>query len=295
VELYNTTRSWFVGSIPLSLAGGLATYMAQSSLQEFESVLAPITALVKALGQVVTASLEALEVSSEKIGLDILLRYVGEGIDWSSQNILMPFIRLFANQAVLISSGASGMSAVGYTSYVLVTKDAQEVMSISKVNQLFGHDEEIRQSIDALVEDLARLVSIDPEKQAKLKNLIGDEVIRQAQENDYSTKESDYDIDVVKIMTDNNIVDPGVALVLANAEKLYEISSQSPSAAAQSPVTMDLLVQNVDKVAALSVVLQKAIESGEIKNKDLEQDILALVGSVESKLKLAGYMLEEQQ
>lgn len=291
---YETIRGYFLGAVPTSSAVGLAVFLGKSSLEEMKSVLAPITFLAKQMVRSSTYSSEKSSQLLQALYVDRSLEHSYNLAKFSFENIIYPVAQMFGfliNKATLISSGTSSVGTIAGTSIFLLSNSTEEALSIEAVNKLLGQDKAVQKKVDDFIEDMSAIFELSPSDKEALKIALMDKILTQALENEFSSNQEDYDIDILKLMLDQNIIPKESYMIVKNLNSLFETLEKRTSKV--SELDQKVLATKVNQISLLSAILFKTLEEKRINDPKTEEQITYLLGSVQAKLSLMGMISKD--
>jgi hypothetical protein len=187
---YQIAKATYLGSVPTSGMGIAAASLGRTASAEVRFLIEPLTALARSSARGFAVSADKVEVFSRATGLEYVLKQTSTASSKFVESVIIPISRIFITKGTLISSGASGTSAIFAGSMTFIVNDSTEIMSWESARNLLGQDKVIRGRIDSLVSDLAAIFDLTPAEQDKLKLAIYDESMSQAVANKFSTDAS---------------------------------------------------------------------------------------------------------
>ncbi len=287
---YQKLRLYYLGSTPTSIMGGIATYTGAESLKRVEFLFKPLTYLAR-------QSWASAEFGSNQIEKFLDLIHFDKVTDFSSkqservwEHVLQPILKLIITKNTAISSGSLSAGGIFAGSVFFMMNDAKEAMTWSQVRNVIGQDNTIRTRIDGLVAGIAPIVNLSPDGQAKLKVLIYDDVLRQAVENKFSEDASKYSLDVIELMSKNNLVDSSTVAAL---ESIKTLSRSLDIKAGQKLAPKQEIVANIDVALELAAVIEAQLASGNITNQNTVNKLQGMLGALHANLTLVGFNLKK--
>ncbi|MEK2687945.1 hypothetical protein [Bdellovibrio sp. GT3] len=291
---YTYLRTAYLGGVPTSSVTIGAGYLGVESVKKVEFVLVPLTMVLRSIQTMGKLSIEGLDKFSIATGLDKVLEQSvessGKSMEFTYERIIEPVIKLLINKHTMLSSGTSSASASAAGSFFFMMNDSKEAMSMSQVRSILGQDKVIRSRIDAEVRGLSEIFSLNADQQSQLKIAIYDDIIRQAVANKFSEDSSLYNLDVIKLMADKNIVDRNATTAALKVRNLIKGLTSSEQVDAN---TKELAIQNTEMALQLAALLESQLTSNNVRDPQVRTEIERMLGSVSAKLALIGFNLKK--
>ncbi|WP_413584931.1 hypothetical protein [Bdellovibrio sp. HCB274] len=291
---YTYLRTAYLGTVPTSSVTIGAGYLGVESVKKVEFVLVPLTMVLRAIQHMGKLSIEGLDRFSIATGLDKVLEQSvessGNSMRLTWEHLIQPVVQLLINKHTMLSSGTSSASASAAGSFFFMMNDSKEAMSLSQVRSVLGQDKVVRSRIDAEVRGLSEIYNLSTDQQAQLKIAIYDDIIRQAVANKFSDDSSLYNLDVIKLMADKNIVDRNATTAALKVRNLVKGLSSSEQVDAN---TKELAIQNTEMALQLAALLESQLTSNNVRDPQVRAEIERMLGSVSSKLALIGFNLKK--
>ncbi|WP_413575380.1 hypothetical protein ACLVWU_13745 [Bdellovibrio sp. HCB290] len=291
---YTYLRTAYLGGVPTSSVTIGATYLGVESVKKVEFVLKPLTLVLRAIQTMGKLSVEGIERFSIATGLDKVLEQSfdssGKSVEYTYERVIRPVLQVLINKHTTLSSMTSSASASAAGSFFFMMNDSKEAMSVSQVRNILGQDQVIRTRIDAEVRGLSEIFNLNADQQSQLKIAIYDDIIRQAVANKFSEDSSLYNLDVIKLMADKNIVDRHATSAALEVRALIGKLTSSEQVDAN---TKELALQNADMALQLAALLESQLTTNNVKDPAIRADIERMLGSVSSKLALIGFNLKK--
>lgn len=290
IKKYGTYKASFLGAVPTSIAGSAAIYTTGEFLKTVESVLAPITALLRGIYSVLQVSSTHLETVLTFLKVDKALEL---SVDSSKQTytlLIEPVIKLLITKNTAISSASSAAVGTAGTSSFLLMNDAKEAMTTAQVRSLLGQDDLIKSRINQAADSTADIFNLSSQEKDVLKIAIYDNILEQAIKNKFSSDASLYKLDVLEILVSKNLISVATADA---AKKLRGIANGDIVSEKSQEEVRTLLLQNLDATLALAAVIEQQLNSGKVTDKVLAAELQRMLGSLTAKLALIGFNLKQ--
>jgi len=276
---YDRLRNSVFASMPVTSVGLLTGYATKGSFEEFQSVVGAITAVVKFIGRGVIKGLHMSWDLLEKIGIDKILNASGTSSEkvW---NFIQPVVKIFITKGALTMSAAlSGSAILGASSFML-THDAESALTHSTIRSILGEDKALQKQTDAVVVDLSAIFDLNASQQAIFKEALLEEVTKQGIANKFRS-DVKYDINIVKILADRNLISREEAVAAELYKKMYDASTSHRA----DLNDLEKLKVQVDAITALSAILEEISLSGRL-NAQSDKEVADLLMNTERNLKL---------
>jgi len=278
---YNTIRNLVFASLPMSVVGAATVFLAQRSAKEFESVLAPVTALIKFLMNGLVESAKQVWKVSEALRIDKVLEQSGQSLKWSIE-ALEPILKIFISKGFGISvATVSGSATLGASSFLIWNSRAEGALNYATARSLLGYDRDVKRNVDAAVTDLSEIFSLNAKDEAQFKDALFDEVVKQAIDQKFDRR-AKFNVDAVSLLSKKNIISPEQA---AAANALRELTTVAMTRRTDKASDQELLIHNIDTVTALCAVLEAMVESGKLSESE-EKEVRQLLGNAKRNLKI---------
>lgn len=286
---YDRIESIYMNTVPTSSVTLAAIGLVGYSVQKVDFKFELLTKLFRASGDSLEWSGKHLTRSSEKIGLD-------RAFDWSSKRsektweFIAAVLKPLITRNVKLFSGTGSAVSVAAGSVYFVSNDSNTAMSWDTVRALLGQDAVVRARVDELVSGIAPIINLSADGQAKLKVLIFDDIIRQAKDNDFDPDARKYSLDLVDLMTKNQLIDGNMSNALKSIQAVTE--SITPEKGGSMSVA-DATRQHVGVSLALAAILETQLKSDKVKNPSTRAEIQRMLGALNANLMLVGYSLKK--
>jgi len=224
-EKYNMARSSVLGGSVVPTAALIGTgALVKESFEHTKSVSDSINQLIAMLKPGVVWSSEQLEKIYELAAVEWSSDVLGRSSEQVWKSSLEPAFKLLFNQYTGYAAGASSGSGALALSSVLVTNDANEIMTKASARKLLGQDKAMSLALDKALAGPRSIYNMADADYAKFKEAVAAKMLERAISNKFKTKDRDgnalnYKVDFVKVMADERIGDPKVVLA---AQKLQE-------------------------------------------------------------------------
>ena len=257
-------------SVPASVVGGAVSSQAKVLGEVFKSVLAPITALIKAVAASSVAvgefSSQISTTSSKAIHLDQILEFSSKTSVQSYQKIIAPIVaKLVFKGSTELFNVLIGVGSL-YGSFMYVFGDKQNNVAGDMARSMFGYNRELRMNIDTLTKSLAAVYDIPADKQAVFKEKLFNAMLIEAKRNGFKS-DAEYSVDVLKLMAKNNIITTEQAIVANNLKTIADQATEAQVGAEKRDARKELK-QNVDTVIVLTAILEEIYENGNLSSAD---------------------------
>lgn len=287
-ETYNRIRLGVFAPIVMTPFAISVGFSARQSAKTFESVLAPITAVLRAVAELVAQSGEALWNILEALKIDKSLDWSGDVVK-ASYEALKPIIEVFISKGALISSGTvSGSAMLGASSF-LVLNDAEVALTHKQVAQLLGYDSNLKNKVDLAVTEVGSAFNFDLTNRSLLRDELVNEIYKQAAEKGFDHN-AEYTIDVIGLMKKNNLISQEQYMTTLLYQDLYKATALGTL---ETRPGLERLRDSVDHIAAVCAVLHELIENGKLNKKDrmealyMHDNALKVLGFIKNNLELA--------
>lgn len=256
---YNNIRNGVFASLPMLATTIGVGFSARGSVEEFKSVLEPVTAILVAIAQSIAESGRMVWKSLEAIGIDRLL-----AASWDSLVGLAKIFQSFFTAGGAISSlTVLGSGTLGASSYMVWNPTTEDALGTEKVRALLGYNEELQSKLEKVTGELGNAFDLNVVQQATFREAATEELAAQAVANKFS-RDAKYSIDVLKILREKSLVSRGTLDAVEVYKELYERSIFD----SDSFNDVEILVRNVDSIAALSAVLESLLNEGRLSRED---------------------------
>jgi hypothetical protein len=188
-------------------------------------------------------------------------RITDKSSTWSSDKI-RPVFKLIFTKGMGYAAGSSVAGSSLATSIYLYRNDSREIMSSATARYLLNYDEAFNRKLDDLVSKAAAIYTLEPYKQALLRNGIRTELMRQAIEKEFRTEDAEgqpivYSVDLVKLMLSQNMIDLEIADA---AERLQKIADLAWEHGGQLS-TVERLGASVQTIIEIAALLESILET----------------------------------
>ncbi|HEX4926354.1 MAG TPA: hypothetical protein VFV50_19825, partial [Bdellovibrionales bacterium] len=290
VAKYERYKSRFMNSVPTSILGVAAVGTGIWSSKKVDFSVDAFTAVYRASYKGVEFSSNQAEKLAKLIRLDLLTEWSSRRVEWTWKHLLEPAFRSLITKNVRISSVAGGTAAVAGTSSFFFMNDANSALTWDFVRGLLGQEREMVKNVGAMVESIAPVLNLNADAQNILKDKIFDTILAQALEHGFSADPKLYKIDLVEIMSKNNLINGDVTTAL---KKIQSIASTITPEAGGSASAAQSTLENVDVALGLAAILETQLTSGRITNPSTRAEIQRMLGAVDANLRLIGFSLKQ--
>jgi hypothetical protein len=266
-EKYEVFRSTMTGGGPV--VGGLGVALVKvsyKSLKEAEFTEAALNRLLAVLRPSAESAKNSWARFWNMKFMTALGRVSSKSFDSSYQR-LQPVINLVfkRGKGSGYALGASAISGALYGSIYLARHNSREIMGNEMARSILGYDEAFDQKLNAVVSKTAAVYSLEPFKQALLRNGIRRELMDLALRNDFRIEDEQgnpiqYSIDIIKIMLEQNLIDLEVAEA---AERWGKVVNQAWGADS-SRTTLEALDGSITMVLQVSALLEAMVTTEEL-------------------------------
>lgn len=272
---YDSVRVNVLSPITVAIAGGITYYLGAEAAERFQSVLEPITKLVRAMADVLR---EGLKVSSETSENLMRALKIDKAFDLSANAVeamadaLRPVIAASSGKGVLTLSAftaAGGSLAVSSFAYM---NDTDSALDVNAVRQILGYNKDVAAKIDTIVAELSNIYMINPNKHQVLTERLATEMIRVAVENRKNGND-DAQVDVIAILNEVHAISEDQAAVA----KLLSVVGETRAELTLSQA--DKLVRNLSVIIEMQMVLDQAIANGQLSEQTQKEAAAILVQS----------------
>ena len=284
-DRWDTIRLSTVGFIQVAAAGIGTFYMGQASSKEFQSVLAPLTYLVKIISHLVTVSANQLTFSLEKIGVDVLLRSSGESLETVIKSLTQVFASFITKGGIISSTTISASGFFASSTFAWFT-NTNEVLTYENARSLLGYDKELQKRIDRLTFSLSQLLDFNGDQSATLKRIIENELIRVGIEKQFA-QDADYQINLVPPMLEAGLINSKTAAAINGLNELYQIATKNQIEGLEP----GSLGESVNVLVALSAILESQLGQENL-DRQMEKEIRQQLADVQKTLKLVQATLQ---
>jgi hypothetical protein len=264
-EKYELFRSAFTGGalITGSVGGGFG-YVTYQSIKHTEFTKDSLNRLWQMLKPAAESSRRGWNLFWNNKIVNAVGKSVGKSSERSYESI-RPMLKLVFRKGTAYSVGSSVLGGSLAMSVYLARHNAREAMRSEMARSLLGYDREFDRKLDSLIERTALVYTVEPFQKALLKNGLRRELMDLAIRNDFRTEDDkgnpyEYKVDVVKIMLEQNIIDPEVAEV---AERLSKLAEQAWGTNAIRTTT-EALDGSIATVLEISALLESIVESEQL-------------------------------
>lgn len=287
-DKYDRIAKSFGYSVPMTaVGGGLSLYFGPQAVKTSAEFAGPLLQWVKPALQM---SWDGLKFSGRQIDavwrllkLDKMAEFSSDQIESSYKVFVQPILRLLVNKNTSILSGASASSGLLYASIKFTSNNSSEAMTWDMMRSVLGQDDAIHARIQKLVESLAPFLGLEQSAKAALEIAVYDEILKQAVDNNFTDDESKYNLDLVKVMTDNNLIDKPTASALL---KLRDLAATLDYKSANSLTTKSIIQSNVQNAITMAAVLESNLTTQKITDAKLAASMQRQLGLLNSQLAL---------
>lgn len=169
--------------------------------------------------------------------------------------------------------GSSAVAGALYTSIYLSRHNSREIMTNDMARSLLGYDVEFDQKLNMVVSRTAAVYSLEPFKQALLRNGVRRELMDLALRNEFRIEDDqgkpiEYSVDIVKIMLEQNLIDLEVAEA---AERWGKVVNQAWGANS-SRTTLEALDGSISMILQVSALLEAIVTTEELP-EEIEKEV----------------------
>lgn len=293
-QKYTYLRTSFLGGVPTSSVTLGAVYLGKESVEQVEFVLKPLTLLLRGIQKVAVISSQGSEQFLRWTGLDNVLiqssTKSADSLKFTYNHLIEPVLRAVITKNTALSSGSISASASATGSIFFIMNDTKDAMTYAQVRSILGQDRVIRSRIDQEVRGLSEIYNLSADQQNNLKVALFDEILRQAIANNFSEDSSLYNLDIIKIMLDKNIIDSSTAQAVAEVRSAVSSLTQATT---NDESTRELTIQNVDLALQLAALLESQLAKNNVKDAASKAEIERMLGSVAAKLSIIGFNLKK--
>jgi hypothetical protein len=283
-EKYEVFRSTMTGGGPV--VAGLSYYgvkMGYKALEKAEFTEPALNRIFKGLKW----SADIGKNSWERVLHWKIATALGRSVSKSSKAAyqrLTPVFKIFFKKGSQYSLGAVSISGALWGIAYLARHNSREIMTSATARELLGYDAEFERKLNAVISHTAAVYSLEPFKQALLRNGIKRELMEQAVQKKFKTEDADgnpieYAIDVVKVMLDNNLIDLEVAEA---AERLRSVVDQAwgPNS---TRTTLEALDGSLTVIAQVTALLESIVKTEEMP-PEIEMQIRQRVANAQKTM-----------
>lgn len=295
---YASVRAALGLTIPAAFVAGGVVFSSKRMAKEFESVIAPLMRLIRFLGGLVYDSVHGSYQSSydslDAVGVIKLLKTSSEKvIEPIFEAIKKIILKSIPQGSGWLSLGASGVSLLGSSGY-LVFKTEETVLTHNAARSLLGYNKAFQGKLDDLVTDLTDVFGLAVENQSKFKEVMGNEIIQVAIENQFE-RDAKYDIDMISLLEKEKLVKSEILVQVKAFQNIYDHATTSNKAAgAQAVVAGDNDRTTFKVMVALAEILESYLTEKPLSIED-EKEVRFLLGRVGDSIKIIEANLDAAQ
>jgi hypothetical protein len=257
------------------------------SSEKLESILAPLKPMFRASAQSADASSEAFGNVLKALGIEAL---IDRSVELSRESV-RALVEVTKSSVFRGSKEVMSFSAAGtllYSSWYLASHSAEEVVENSAARRLLGYERDVFRQLDARVDRIAALFSLNPAGAEQFKIALANQIAGEAIRTKFSDNPSDYNIDVLDILVKNNLASLEAAEIVREIAQAYKAASRSGTV---NTSELNLIAENLEFMSALVAYLQTVSVSGRSTDASMSAEIDRIIGAVSSKVDQIGVLL----